>query len=164
MSTDRLRIFFATMSAGQPTKESTTKCSPFDAEMALREVPRSMPTWRMSAISSPFFRIFRDALEQGAGNLLPVFRALEHRDFVRVRHAADFREDRRHLRRDEYDEGRALDAPVFESAVVRLQVRKELLLDGGGQALRFVAAGVGVDSVERSEEHTSELQSHSFIS
>ena len=50
MSTDRFRLFFATLSAGQPTKESTTKRSPFDAEMALREVPRSMPTWRMSAI------------------------------------------------------------------------------------------------------------------
>ena len=50
-TTDQLKDhFFATMSAGQPTKESTTKRSPFDAEMALREVPRSMPTWRMSAI------------------------------------------------------------------------------------------------------------------
>ena len=29
---------------GQPTKLSTTNCSPFDAEMALRDVPRSMPT------------------------------------------------------------------------------------------------------------------------
>ena len=40
----RLSTLRATMSAGQPTKLSTTYCSPFDEEMALRDVPRSIPT------------------------------------------------------------------------------------------------------------------------
>ena len=57
----RLRTFFATMSAGQPTKLSTTKRSPFDAEIALREVPRSIPTWRISAIRSSSFLLRRVA-------------------------------------------------------------------------------------------------------
>src|SRR5438270_5789687 len=155
MSTDRLRIFFATMSAGQPTKESTTKRSPFDAEMALREVPRSMPTWRMSAISSPFLlrclrggRVRVNSLGKRAGDLLPVFGALEHGDLAGVRHAADLGENRGHFGRDEHDERRAFDAPVLEPAVLRLQVREELLLDGGGEALRLVASRVGIDAVE----------------
>ena len=38
----------ATRSAGQPTKLSTTTRSPADVEIALRDVPRSMPTVKTS--------------------------------------------------------------------------------------------------------------------
>jgi hypothetical protein len=57
MRTSRLSTLRATMSAGQPTKLSTTKRSPFDAEIELREVPRSIPTWRSSDAMRqvPFF-------------------------------------------------------------------------------------------------------------
>ena len=44
MSTSRLRILRETMSTGQPTRLLTTCRCPFEAEMELWEVPRSMPT------------------------------------------------------------------------------------------------------------------------
>src|SRR5688500_11621350 len=40
----RFSTLRATRSAGHPTKLSTTNCPPPDDEMALRDVPRSMPT------------------------------------------------------------------------------------------------------------------------
>ena len=45
----RLSTLRATRSAGQPTKLSTTNCPPLEDEMALREVPRSMPTLNASS-------------------------------------------------------------------------------------------------------------------
>ena len=69
------------MSAGQPTKLSTTKRSPFDAEIALREVPRSIPTWEDlgSGHSDSFPGVGMNAIEECLRDLLTVFGAAEHR-------------------------------------------------------------------------------------
>src|SRR3954453_10902496 len=155
MRTSRLRTFRATMSAGQPTKLSTTKRSPFDAEIALREVPRSMPTCSSSsAISTPFLRrvaragVGVDPVEQRLGDLLPVLRAAEHGRLTLVRKTADLGQHRRHAGGDEDDERRALDAPVLQPRIDAAQAAEELLLQRRGEAVGLVAADVGVDAVE----------------
>src|SRR5687768_12074013 len=157
MRTSRFRTFRATMSRGQPTKLSTTKRSPLDAEMALLEVPRSMPTLRISAILFISFLPTRrvracigaDALEERPGDLLPVFGRPQHGRFLFVRDAADFREDGRHVRRHQYEERSALHAPVFQPRVFGTKRRVQLLLDDVGELLRFVPPRVGIDAFQQ---------------
>src|SRR5687767_10909006 len=104
------------MSSGQPTKLSTTKRSPFDAEMALREVPRSIPTWRISAILFVSFlrgrlcsfldiglldigaSVSPNPFEECFSDGLPVLRCSQHRRFFFVRDTSDLGQDGRHVR------------------------------------------------------------------
>src|SRR5215212_5553189 len=155
--TSRLRTLRATMSSGHPTKLSTTKRSPFDAEIALRDVPRSMPTWRMSSamIRDSFLlrtiiraRIGAAAVEQRVGDLLPVLRAAQHRGLLCIRQATDFRQHGGHVGGDEDQERRPFDAPVFESGIAGAQFGVELVLHDGRELVRLVAARVGVHAVE----------------
>src|SRR5438876_8587235 len=162
MRTVRLRIFFATMSAGQPTKLSTTKRSPFDAEMELLEVPRSIPTWRICDVAIPLcsFLLLRagtpgvlvNAIEQRLGDLLPVVGAPEHRRFAIVGKAAHLGQYRGHVSRHQNDERRPLHAPVFQTPIDDSKIRVELLLDRGGQSMRLIAAHIGVDTLEKLAE------------
>ena len=83
------------------------------------------------------------------GDLLPVLRLAQHRRLFLVRDAADLGQDGRHVGGHEHDERRALDAPVLEAGVDVAQGGEELMLDGRGQLVRFVAPRVGVDAVEQ---------------
>src|SRR5690349_10198501 len=112
----RFRTFRATRSAGHPTKLSTTIRSPADVEIALREVPRSMPTVNTLASLAPMFSgllvsrwcalvdVGVDAVEQGIRNRLPVLSVAEKRRFFEIRQARHFGENRGHPRRGEDDE------------------------------------------------------------
>src|SRR5687767_16004315 len=88
----RFSTLRATRSAGHPTKLSTTNCPPLDAEIALREVPRSMPTRNGAAAdcSSTLIGVLPfsdrvnlliteglDAIDQRLGNGLAMRRGLE---------------------------------------------------------------------------------------
>src|ERR1051325_10403524 len=172
ISTSRLSTLRATMSSGHPTKLSTTKRSPFDAEIALRDVPRSMPTWRMSSamIRDSFLlrpvvgaRVRADAGHQRVGDLLPVLGAGQHRRFLLIGEAADFREHGRHVGGDEDDERRALDAPVFEAGIAGAQFRVELLLHDAGELARFVAPRVGVHAVEQFAHVSQRIPRHAIL-
>ena len=83
------------------------------------------------------------------GDLLAVVGFAEHRRFVSVRHATDFREDGRHLGRDEHDERCAFHAPVLKARVGAAQLTEELLLNFCGELLRLVAASVGINAVQQ---------------
>src|SRR6476661_4512503 len=122
-SKSRFRILRATRSAGQPTKLSTTTRSPADVEIALRDVPRSMPTVNtLLASLAPMFSgllvsrwcalvdVGVDAVEQGVRNRLPVLSVAEQRRFFEIREAGHFGENRRHPRRREDDKRGGFDA------------------------------------------------------
>src|SRR5262245_19515871 len=142
-STSRLRIFRATRSAGQPTKLSATMRSPVDVEIALREVPRSMPTVNMPSppdLSAAMYGLLaptRSALaeermnpvEQGVGNRLPVARSIEQLGLFVVREAGDFGENRGHFGADEHYEWCCLDAKVLDAGVYATEVSKKRTLD-----------------------------------
>src|SRR5688572_15288219 len=160
MSTVLLRTFFATMSTGHPTKLSTTNFSPFDAEIALRDVPRSIPTWSISgwdAISSCSFllrrvvrrRVCVNPVEESLGDLLAVGIGTQQRRLVSVRQASHLGENRRHVRGYENDEWRSFHAPVLEPRIGFLETRIEVLLNACGQLLRFLAPSVGIHPVEQ---------------
>src|SRR5450759_5869359 len=93
--------------------------------MALRDVPRSIPTWRtsffplMSTPSGgrmvPRLRVREDSVRKGLCDLLTIPGILEMARLVVVRDRRHLREDARHLRGDEDDERRAPHAPVLEA-------------------------------------------------
>src|SRR5262245_55727147 len=125
--TSRLRILRATRSAGQPTKLSATMRSPVDVEIALREVPRSIPTVNTPSADlsaamygllapdrSAFAEERMDPVEQGVGNRLPVAWSVEQLGLLVVREAGDFGENCGHLGADEHYKWCRLDAPVLD--------------------------------------------------
>src|SRR5262249_3779943 len=73
-----------------------------------------------------------DSVEQRLRDLLAIIRTAKHLRFGHVRQATPFGEDGRHVSRGEYDERRALDAPVFEAGIDGAQSAEELLLNGRG--------------------------------
>src|ERR1039457_3238809 len=83
-----------------------------------------MPTWRTSffpLMSTPFggrmvprLRVREDPVRKGPCYLLTIPGVPEMACLVLVRDRRHLREDARHLRGDEDDEGRAPDAPVLE--------------------------------------------------
>src|SRR5437016_5505066 len=96
--------------------------------MELRDVPRSIPTWRTSFFeligSTPFFTgvvtdfgVRGHSGEESARDVLAIDRVLELLRLVGVRDAGDFREDAGHLGRHEHDEGGALHAAALEPRV-----------------------------------------------
>src|SRR5688500_4906353 len=160
MSTVLLRTFFATMSTGQPTKLSTTNFSPFDAEIALRDVPRSIPTWRISgwdAISSCSFLLLRviccrvcvNAVEESLADLLAVYIGPQQRRLVCVRQASHLAENRPHVAGHEDDDWSSFYTPALEPGIGFLGTRIEILLTTRGQLLRFLAASVSVPAVQQ---------------
>src|SRR5215467_8697574 len=161
-STSRLRIFRATRSAGQPTKLSATMCSPVDVEIALRDVPRSIPTVNIPSddLSAAMYRLLAptrstlaqvrvNPVEQGVGNRLPVARSAQQFRLVVVREAGDFGENRGHSGADQHHEGRGLDAPIPNGWVYATEVSKKRTLDRFRKTFRFVFSGVHVDLIDQ---------------
>src|SRR5258706_2193029 len=154
-STSRLRILRATRSAGQPTKLSTTMRSPVDVVMALRDVPRSMPTVntppgvRSTAISglpaptrSALTEVRVNAVEQRIGNRLPIALPAEQFGLLVVREARHFGEDGRHPGAHEHHEWRRFDAPILNGGVHAPELSEERALDGCREPPGFVLPGV----------------------
>src|SRR5215207_6588450 len=127
------RSFFSTLratrSAGQPTKLSTTNCPPLEHEMALLDVPRSIPTRSGAAAdcSSTLMAILPlcdcmsfligetlNAACQRFGNRLAMRRRDEPFGLVGVGQAGHFRKDRGHVGCDEDHERRGLDAAIVD--------------------------------------------------
>src|ERR1017187_8138102 len=131
--------------------------------MALRDVPRSMPTWRTSfflLMSTPFggrmvprLRVREDPLREGPRDLLTIRGVPEMARLVLVRDRRHLREDARHLRADEDDEGRASHATVLEAGHDRAERGHEPSLHGFGEfprlALRSEERRVGKESRSR---------------
>src|SRR5262249_33255215 len=136
-STSRLSIFLATRSAGQPTKLSMTTRSPVDVEMALREVPRSIPTVNtpfasLAAIprllvflSHALMEVRLNPGKQRVRNRLPVTHLTQKLCLVVVRQTGHFSENRGHSRGGEYDEWRRLHAPIFDIGIYPAQIPKQ---------------------------------------
>src|SRR5262245_32169265 len=127
--------------------------------MELRDVPRSIPTWRTSFFpligSAPFFtgmiprfRVRRDPGEEGARDALAIEGVLQAPGFLLVRDAGDLREDARHLGRDEDDERRGLHAAALEARVALLEARVEAGLERLRELLRLALTHVLEDAVQ----------------
>src|SRR6185369_6505548 len=159
-STSRLRILRATRSAGQPTKLSMTMRSPVDVEIALREVPRSMPTVNIppACCSTAMSRLPaspRDALtevrvntvKQRVGDGLPVALPAEQLRLLVVREAGHLGENGRHPGADEHHERRGFDAPIFQNGVHASEIPEKRTLNRFREPPGFVLPGVEVDLV-----------------
>src|SRR5271169_2975249 len=130
--------------------------------MALRDVPRSMPTWRTSffpLMSTPFggrmvprLRIREDPLRKGPRDLLTIRGVPETARLVLVRDRRHLREDARHLRGDEDDEGRASHATILEPGYDRPERGHEPPLHGLGEFPRLALPRVRKDALEKTPE------------
>src|SRR5262245_6569314 len=164
MTMSRFKTLRATRSAGQPTKLSTTYCSPVDEEMALRDVPKSIPTLTISppvcfsaAMRLHPFRCVRSrftdkALNPGnerLGYRLSVFRCLQPLRIRRIRQARDLSENRRHLSGNQDHERRHLDSAIDHSRLDAPQRAYERALNRHGEPFRFVPFRIRIDPLEQ---------------
>jgi hypothetical protein len=125
--------------------------------MELREVPRSIPTWRTSFFSDlgrlrlafDSVRIGADAGRERRRDVLPVGGLGEELGLFLVRQAGDFGEDRRHLGGEEDDERGGLDPPVVELRIDLAQRFEQRGLHRLRQLVRLLVPHVGVDAVEQ---------------
>src|SRR5664280_563835 len=127
--------------------------------MALRDVPRSIPTWRtsffplMSTPSGgrmvPRLRVREDSVRKGLCDLLTIPGILEMTRLFVVRHGRDLREDARHLRGDEDDERRAPHAAVLEPGHDGPERGHEAALHGLGELPGLALARVGHDALQK---------------